>query len=104
MNTFYVQGGSVLRRHMVALIGISLCFYFTYHTLQGSRSVPRLVAVNSSIATMSQKNDSLRLEREILEKKVASMRPGQVDKDLLDEKVRLNLGFKRADEFLVVGN
>jgi cell division protein FtsB len=53
---------------------------------------------------MSQKNDALRLEREILEKKVASMRPGQVDKDLLDEKVRLTLGFTRSDELLVVGN
>lgn len=103
MNTLYAHR-AVLRRHLVALVGVALCVYFTYHILQGNRGVLRLMAISSSIDTMSQINTSLHSERDILEKKVQMMRPGQVDRDFLDERVRLTLGYSGANEISVLYN
>lgn len=32
------------------------------------------------------------------------MRPGNVDKDLLEEQVRLVLGYRQSDELVFLGN
>ena len=53
---------------------------------------------------MSQKNDDLSYKKENLHKKVAMMRPGTVNKDLLEEQVRLKLGYRAPDEMVIFGN
>ena len=103
MNTLFSHR-NILKDHLLPLIGICLCIYFAYHTIQGERSVLRLAAVNGQIETLSQKSDSLTSERMQVEEKVAMMRPGSVDSDLLEERVRLTLGYKHADEYAVLGN
>lgn len=103
MNKLYAHS-AILRGNFITLIGVCLCLYFTYHVVQGNRGIVRLMAANKSIATLSLTGDSLAFERKILEKKVAMMRPGQVDEDLLEERVRLILGFRGAGELLIVRN
>lgn len=94
----------VLRKNLISLIGVCLCFYFIYHAVQGNRSVIRLTSLNKSIATMSQKYDSLQAERIALETKVKMLRPGSVNRDLLEERARLVLGYKHPDEVIILRN
>lgn len=95
---------SVLRENLVVLIGACLCIYFAYHTLQGDRSLFRYYAVSQKIETLEQKNEILQAEGAALEKKIVMMRPGSVDKDLLEERARSVLGYREKDEYTIMGN
>lgn len=95
---------AIFRENLVVLIGGCLCFYFAYHAFQGNRSLPRYYAINRKIEALEQKNAVLESEREALEKKIAMMRPGSVDKDLLEERVRSVLGYRDRDEYTIIGN
>jgi cell division protein FtsB len=92
------------RENILALIGVCLCVYFSYHALLGSRSVVKLYALEKQIETLSQEQRVSAYTKDSLQKKVVMMRPGSVDKDLLEEQVRLILGYRRADEIVFLGN
>ena len=64
----------------------------------------RLISLGQSIETMSQKNDLIVDKRMALEEKVKMMRPGSINKDLLEEQVRLTLGYTHENEFVIVSN
>jgi cell division protein FtsB len=91
-----------MRRNIVMLVTMSVCFYFVYHAFQGNRSLTRLLHLNSQIATMSLIYDTKKAERIALEKKVIMMRPGSLDRDLLEERAKAVLGYKNRDEFVVL--
>lgn len=95
---------SVLRENLVVLIGVCLCLYFAYHALQGNRSLLRYYAVGRKIEALERRSADLEIERAALEKKVSMMRPGSVDKDLLEERVRFVLGYRGGDEYTIIGN
>lgn len=95
---------NILKENLFFLIGLCLCFYFSYHTVLGNRSVLKYYSLEKQIETMSQKNDDLSYKKENLHKKVAMMRPGTVNKDLLEEQVRLKLGYRAPDEMVIFGN
>lgn len=94
---------SFIRKNMVALIGIGLLFYFSYHLLQGERSYIRLVSLTQTMRTLEQEEQKIRAEREKLETRVAMLRPNSVNKDLLEERARLMLGYRLPDEMDMVG-
>lgn len=97
MNTVYAHR-YLIRQNLFACIGICICLYFAYHALYGNRSYIKWMQLNSQIETTSQKLSELQKDRVELEQKVAMMRPGSVDADLLEEQVRLVLGYKHKDE------
>ncbi|MBV1928923.1 MAG: septum formation initiator family protein [Gammaproteobacteria bacterium] len=82
--------------------GICLCLYFSYHTISGNRSYARLSDLTS--VHQDKKDDLLTLEgeREIVSLQVSRMRPGSLSADMLEERARLMLGYKRADEVVVI--
>ncbi len=103
MNKLY-QHRYLIRQNLILLIGVCLCFYFIYHTLHGDRSFVRLISLSQSIETMSQKNDIVERKRMALEQKVKMMRPGSINKDLLEERVRVTLGYAHENELVIVSN
>jgi cell division protein FtsB len=78
--------------------------YFSFHAVQGERGVLRLLSSNTQLETLSSQSDNLEAQREELERKVAMMRPGSVDRDLLEERVRGVLGYKHADEYAILSH
>lgn len=95
---------NIIKDNLLFLIGLCLCVYFSYHTLSGNRSIVKFYSLEKQIETLSQKNDDVLAEKENLQKKVVMMRPGQVDKDLLEEQVRLKLGYRASNEMVILGN
>lgn len=88
----------LVRKNLVTLIGIGLFVYFSYHLVQGERSLIRYMTLEKSIATLTDQSGHLSKEQEDLETKVAMMRPGSINKDLLEERARIVLGFRRPGE------
>lgn len=93
-----IEQRHAVRHNLVAVIGVCLTVYFAYHAILGERSALRLMAINHAVERVSEDVEHLHRDRVALESRVAKMRPGQVDRDLLEERARLVLGFRRPDE------
>ena len=92
----------VFRQNLIAVIGVCLSFYFCYHLIAGERSYLRLVSLNHQISTAENQYVASANEREVLEQKVVMMRPGSVNRDLLEEQSRKVLGFHYKDEKVLI--
>ncbi len=103
MNKLYLRRHA-LKHNIFTFLGVCLCMYFTFHAVQGDRGVFRLLVAHSDIETLSAQSDTLIAERADLERKVAMMRPGFVDRDLLEERVRLIIGYKHDDEYAILSH
>lgn len=95
---------AVFRENLLVLVGLCLCAYFTYHAVAGNRSLTRMHSINSQIETLSIEETSLQAKNAAWNKKVSMMRPGSVDKDLLEERARAVLGYQKPHEFMVLSN
>ena len=93
-----LEHNDLVRKNLLALIGMGLCFYFSYHLLQGERSYFRYLSLNKNISEMKLKNEKLQAERTELETRVSMLRSGSIDKDLLEERARIVLGFRNQGE------
>jgi cell division protein FtsB len=92
----------ILRRNLLAVIGICISFYFSYHLIAGQRGYLSLVSLEHHIKRASVDYAQNKSERERLEKKVIMMRPGSIDRDLLEERARHVLGYRFADELILI--
>ncbi len=82
-----------LKQNLIAVIGFSLCFYFCYHLIHGQRSYMRLLVLEKKIERTNAQYETARAAREDLERKVVMMRPGSINKDLLEERIQHVLGY-----------
>lgn len=103
MNKLFAHR-ALIRENLISLIGMCLVLYFTYHAIYGSRSLMQMISLKSQIETMSSERDRLTSERESLEQRVSMMRPGSLDRDLLEERARVVLGYKSENEMIILGN
>lgn len=94
----------VVRQNLIAVIGVCLSFYFCYHLIAGERSYLRLISLNHQVTTTEKQYDIALASRAALEQKVVMMRPGSVNRDLLEEQSRKILGFHYKDEKVLIKN
>lgn len=99
-----IQKRYIFRRNMLAIIGLCLSFYFCYHLIAGQRGYFRLISLESQAASVSAEYNTLKSERETVEKRVVMMRPGSIDRDLLEERARHVLGYRYKDEMILLQN
>ena len=81
---------------------LSVLGYFIYHSIQGDRGIlawmhlqERLIKIQSELKKITQ-------DREELEEKIQGLRPESIKRDLLDQQVRLQLGYIRPDEIVIL--
>jgi len=97
--------GEVKRRvrHVLGpLMGVLLAGYFSYHAIEGDRGVRAYQKLDREITDLTAKRDALVAERRAIEKRVAMLSPVSLDRDLLEERARIVLGYVPSDS-LVVG-
>jgi len=99
-----IQQRYVFRQNLIVMIGVCLSLYFCYHLIAGERSYLRLAALNSQISLAEKQYHIEAQERATLEQKVVMMRPGSVNRDLLEEQSRKVLGFHYKDEKIIFKN
>jgi cell division protein FtsB len=76
--------------------------YFAYHAVHGQRGLK--AQRNFEIEIAALKADLARLEhqRHVLETKVAQLRPESVDRDILDEEARTQLGWLNPNDRVII--
>lgn len=83
-----------------ALIVLSL-FYFSYHAMEGNHGLKAWLHSRGEQAILAEKAAVIRAEREALERKVALLKPDNLDPDLLSEEVRGVLGYTHENEVVI---
>lgn len=86
-----------------SLLNILLLFmlgYFIFHSIYGSRGILAYFKLQSELERSRITLESLRHERLEAENRTKLLRPGSLDKDMLDEKVRSVLGVAKPTEHI----
>lgn len=89
------------RQIVVSLLGVSVIGYFAYHAVEGERGLRSYFTVAHQIQMMRAERDEVRRERLAIERRVAALRPGSLDLDMLDERARRVLNLVHEDEFVI---
>ena len=87
-----------LREAGLSLIGAGMVAYFAYHTVQGDQGLLALAQLRKAVALAEAEREAVRGERLALEHRTEGLIGPTIDGDLLDEQVRIQLGYGRDDE------
>jgi cell division protein FtsB len=72
--------------------------YFVFHAIYGSLGIIAYFKLQSELESSHKKLEQLRAERLEIENKTKLLRPGSLDKDMLDETIRNVLGLSSPQE------
>jgi cell division protein FtsB len=94
------------RARLVAgpVAGISLFAYFAYHLVEGERGLIAWRGLQDRIRVAEAERDAAHAERTALEERVSLLRPGHLDRDMLDERAREVLNRIGPDERVIFLN
>ena len=82
-------------------LALSIMGYFIYHSIQGDRGILAWAQLQQRLEhTQSQLKEFI-TERQNLEEKVQAL-GSQINRDLLDQQVRLQLGYTHPDEVVIL--
>jgi cell division protein FtsB len=90
------------RAAVAPFICLVLMIYFGYHAIHGDRGLLVWIQLNNEIKQAEKIHASLVQRRELLERRVAFLKPESLDRDLLMERAHLILGLVRNDEVVVL--
>jgi len=97
-----------LRRRLKAilpsLLGLCLCAYFGYHAIQGDRGVIRLMHLKQELKQAEESHNAVSAEKSAWDARVAGLKPGSLDPDLIEERARVELGMGRKGERVIFLN
>ena len=99
--------GEIRRRaRLVAgpVAGISLFAYFAYHLVEGDRGLIAWRALADQVSAAQAERDAAHAQRLALEERVSLLRPGHLDRDMLDERARAVLNRVGPDERVIFLN
>ncbi|GGE44684.1 cell division protein [Agaricicola taiwanensis] len=72
--------------------------YFAHHAVSGNRGIVAKRAYEAEMKALEADLKKVKAERTALEKRVAALRPTQVERDMLDQLARERLGYMHPDE------
>ena len=75
-----------------------MLLYFVFHSIYGSRGIIAYFKLQAELENSHIKLEKLRAERLEIENRTKLLRPGSLDKDMLDEKIRNVLGLSEPKE------
>ena len=78
-----------------------LMVYFTYFALGGSRGLWAMLKLRNEVAEAQSQLDIVRAERFAMEDRIKGLYTKSLNKDLLDEQARLQLGYAQKDEMVI---
>ena len=87
---------------MVPFLAVAAVTYFGYHAVQGDRGLIAWFRLTQQIAHAESSLHALAAERHELQRSIRLLGPGQLDRDLLDERARMVLGLAHPEELIVL--
>lgn len=92
-NSFKLTRKSVFNGIILLML-----LYFIFHSIYGSRGIIAYFQLQAELEHSHAKLEKLRAERLEIENRTKLLRPGSLDKDMLDEKIRNILGLSQTKE------
>ena len=77
-----------------------MLLYFVFHSIYGRRGIIAYFKLQSEFKISQQKLELLRAERLEIENRTKLLRPGSLDRDMLDETTRNVLGLSSEKELV----
>lgn len=90
-----------LGRFVMPLIAVAFLSYFGYHSIHGEFGLKATEKFDRQRVERQARLDDLTAQRKTLEKEVALLSDGSLERDMLDEKARFGLNMSRADEIVI---
>jgi cell division protein FtsB len=90
-------------RLLKPLLLLCVVFYFGMNTLHGEHGVFALMRESRALKNYTHELETLRAERQQMERRVTHMRSDSLDLDLLDEQMRRMMGVAKSGELVVLG-
>tara|TARA_R110001592_G_scaffold16881_5_gene71451 strand:- start:10874 stop:11185 length:312 start_codon:yes stop_codon:yes gene_type:complete len=91
-----------VRKNLPLMVGLCLCAYFSYHMVFGKYGYMRLNNLQPIAQAKEKQLGALITKSTNLENKVSLLRPNTLSPDLLEEQVRLILGYNNQDEMILL--
>jgi cell division protein FtsB len=93
-----------LGRFVLPAVTIAFVSYFGYHCVHGDYGLRATEVFERQRIARQKELSVLVAKRENLEKEVALLSDGSLDKDMLDEKARYQLNYSKPDEIVIFHN
>lgn len=93
---------AALRLAALYLGGIGLIAYFGFHAYAGNYGITAQRQYEERKLALQAELDRLTAQRTALETRVALLKAGALDPDILDEKARATLGLVHANDVVVL--
>jgi cell division protein FtsB len=74
------------------IVLLLLLSYLIYNFFSGKRNILSLFEIDKNQTALEKEIDDLKAQKELFNKKITVMQPQSLDKDLLEEKARRDLG------------
>ena len=87
---------------ILPLMTIGVLSYFGYHIYHGEYGLYSRVKVEEHIDNLNAELKKLEDQRMGIEKKVALLKDGHIERDMLDEYARKNLNLSKPNEFVIL--
>lgn len=86
---------------VLPVIGACVLGYFTYHTVQGDRGLLAYGRLNQEVTRAQATLDTLRQQREKVERRTDLLRSDSLDLDMLEERARQSFDLVHPDDLVV---
>lgn len=91
-----------LARFIAPVMTLVILGYFGYHAMNGHYGIRAQVVMQKRLADLEQELAARTAIREKLEARVALVRDGTMEKDMVDEQIRRQLNMLREDEIALI--
>ena len=90
-------------RHIFGpILWATLILYITYHALQGERGLIAFWQLHWQVSSAKQIQQALKATKQRLQNRVDLLSPNSLASDMLEERVRIMLGYSRPNETIIV--
>src|SRR3982751_4355735 len=84
------------------VLGISLAAYFAYHLVEGERGLIAWHRLSQQLKEAKATEETVRAERDALDRRVGLLRPEHLDRDMVDERVRETLNLASPHDIVIL--
>jgi len=92
----------IARTYLPAAIFTAAALYFIFHLVTGERGLLAYMAINRELGDATEILAELEATKVELERDVALLYDTPIDLDMLEERARIELGFVRDDEMIIL--
>ena len=93
---------SIRGRFNLPILTAAFLSYFGFHAYHGEFGLYARIQLEEQKATLTKQLEKISGERAALEKRVALLRDGSIEKDMLDEQARRALNLSHPDEVTII--